>query len=104
MTTTNEKSARVDAATDNHKQHLVTTGDQETHTLRDHVERALKNYFAQLDGQSVTNVYEMVLSEVEAPLLEAVMDYTRDNQTKASILLGLNRGTLRKKLKQYGLI
>jgi Fis family transcriptional regulator len=64
----------------------------------------LKNYFAHLDGQNVTNVYDMVLSEVEAPLLEEVMKHVRDNQTKASVLLGLNRGTLRKKLKQYGMI
>jgi Fis family transcriptional regulator len=41
---------------------------------------------------------------VEAPLLEQVMQYTRNNQTKASNMLGLNRGTLRKKLKQYGLL
>ncbi|MGB1240027.1 MAG: DNA-binding transcriptional regulator Fis, partial [Pseudomonadales bacterium] len=58
----------------------------------------------QLDGQPVTDVYQMVLSEIEAPLFEAVMTYTKDNQTKASEVLGLNRGTLRKKLKQYGLL
>jgi len=46
----------------------------------------------------------MVLAEVEAPLFESVMAYTKDNQTRASELLGLNRGTLRKKLKQYGLL
>lgn len=46
----------------------------------------------------------MVLSEIEAPLFESVMAYTKDNQTKASEVLGLNRGTLRKKLKQYGLL
>ena len=57
-----------------------------------------------MDGQQVTDLYDMVLSEVEAPLLETVMRYTRDNQTKASIVLGLNRGTLRKKLKQYGML
>jgi Fis family transcriptional regulator len=45
-----------------------------------------------------------LLSEVEAPLLEKVMEYTSDNQTRASTMLGLNRGTLRKKLKQYGLL
>ncbi|MDX1757212.1 MAG: DNA-binding transcriptional regulator Fis [Marinobacter sp.] len=73
-------------------------------TLRDSVEVALKNYFAQLDGAPVTDVYQLVLSEVEAPLLEQVMKYTRNNQTKASTMLGLNRGTLRKKLKQYGLL
>ncbi|EAT12872.1 DNA-binding transcriptional regulator Fis [Bermanella marisrubri] len=77
---------------------------ENTQTLRDSVEQALESYFAQLDGQPVSDVYEMVLSEVEAPLLEVVMRYTRDNQTKASVLLGLNRGTLRKKLKQYGML
>jgi len=73
-------------------------------TLRDEVDKALSNYFSQLDGAPVTDVYQLVLSEVEAPLLEQVLKYTRNNQTKASVLLGLNRGTLRKKLKQYGLL
>lgn len=73
-------------------------------TLRDSVEIAMRNYFTNLDGQDVTNVHQMVLTEVEAPMLEAVMRYCRDNQTKASKVLGLNRGTLRKKLKQYGLL
>ena len=77
---------------------------QQTQSLRDSVEIALNNYFSHLDGQPVTDVYQMVLSEIEAPLLEAVMRYTRNNQTKASQILGLNRGTLRKKLKQYGLL
>lgn len=86
------------------KQHLVTPVEQGNQTIRDNVYKALRNYFAHLDGQPVTDVYGMVLSEVEAPLLETVMEYTRGNQTKASILLGLNRGTLRKKLKTYGLI
>jgi Fis family transcriptional regulator len=69
-----------------------------------HFNISLKNYFDCMDGQQVTDLYDMVLAEVEAPLLETVMRYTRDNQTKASIVLGLNRGTLRKKLKQYGML
>lgn len=73
-------------------------------SLRDYVETAVSNYFQHLEGQDVTNVYEMVLSEVETPLLEVVMKYTRHNQTRAAEILGLNRGTLRKKLKQYGLL
>ena len=52
----------------------------------------------------MTDLYQMVLAEVEAPLLEAVMRYTGDNQSQASEILGLNRGTLRKKLKHYGLL
>lgn len=73
-------------------------------TLRSSVEDAMNNYFTHLDGESVTNLYQMVLAEVEAPLLEAVMRYTKDNQSQASEILGLNRGTLRKKLKTYDML
>lgn len=73
-------------------------------SLRDCVEQAMVNYFKHLDGQAVTDVYDLVMAEVEAPMLEIVMKYTRHNQTKAAQVLGLNRGTLRKKLKQYGLL
>jgi Fis family transcriptional regulator, factor for inversion stimulation protein len=73
-------------------------------SLRESVELAVNNYFQHLEGQDVTNVYDMVMSEVETPLFEVVMKYTRHNQTKAAQVLGLNRGTLRKKLKQYGLL
>ncbi len=82
---------------------LLTKPEQDR-PLRESVIRALNNYFTQLDGQPVNNLYDLVLTEVEAPLLEAVMRYTDNNQTQASSLLGLNRGTLRKKLKQYDLI
>lgn len=73
-------------------------------SLRGSVEQAMENYFQHLDGQPVSNVYDMVMAEVEAPLLEVVLKYTRHNQTRAAQALGLNRGTLRKKLKQYGLL
>jgi Fis family transcriptional regulator len=73
-------------------------------TLRSSIEAALDSYFAHLDGQMASDLYNLVLSEVEQPLLEAVLRYTRNNQTKASTVLGLNRGTLRKKLKQYDLL
>lgn len=73
-------------------------------TLRSEVEKALHRYFQHIDDEPVTNLYEMVLKEVEAPLLEAVMRHTRNNQSRASTLLGLNRGTLRSKLKQHGML
>lgn len=82
----------------------IQAATENPQTLRDSVEIAMRNYFSHLEGQDVTNVHQMVLNEVEAPMLEAVMRYCRDNQTKASKVLGLNRGTLRKKLKQYGLL
>jgi Fis family transcriptional regulator len=78
--------------------------DDEPQSLRECVAHAMETYFENLDGHSVTDVYQMVLSEVEAPLLEAVLKYTRNNQTRTAQVLGLNRGTLRKKLKQYGLL
>ena len=74
------------------------------HNLRESVTLAVRHYLNELDGQISADVYQMVLAEIEAPLLKEIMAYTRNNQTKASIMLGLNRGTLRKKLKQYNLI
>jgi Fis family transcriptional regulator len=72
--------------------------------LHDSVRQALESYFAQLKGQAPKNLYELVLAEVEVPLLEAVMEFTKNNQSRAAILLGLSRGTLRKKLKIYGML
>ena len=72
--------------------------------LHDSVRQALESYFTQLKGQAPNNLYELVLAEVEVPLLEAVMEYTKENQSRAAILLGLSRGTLRKKLKIYGML
>lgn len=84
----------------------VSTNENSTQnqSLRACVESTMENYFRHLDGQAVSDIYNMVLAEIEAPLLEVVMKNTRQNQTKASEILGLNRGTLRKKLKQYGLL
>ncbi|CAH1044452.1 DNA-binding transcriptional regulator Fis [Halomonas sp. TD01] len=72
--------------------------------LREAVETAIRRYFEHLDGSQATDLYAMVMAEVEAPLLNCVMEHTEGNQTRAADVLGLNRGTLRKKLKLYGLI
>jgi Fis family transcriptional regulator len=71
--------------------------------LRDSVKQAVNKYLKQLDNTNIENLYELVMAEVEAPMLEEIMTFTRGNQTKASTMLGINRGTLRKKLKQYGM-
>ncbi|WP_129138762.1 DNA-binding transcriptional regulator Fis [Modicisalibacter coralii] len=73
-------------------------------TLREAVDDAMHRYFAHLEGETVTDLYAMVMAEVEAPLLSAVLEYAGGNQTRAADMLGLNRGTLRKKLKHYDLI
>lgn len=77
---------------------------QKNQPLHDSVRQALENYLGQLKGSLPTNLYELILAEVEAPLMEAVMEYTKNNQSRAAIVLGLSRGTLRKKLKLYGML
>jgi len=72
-------------------------------TLTDTVKDTLITYFNQLEGAEPSEIYNMVLKQVEAPLLEVVMQQVGGNQTKAAACLGLNRGTLRKKLRLYGL-
>ena len=72
-----------------------------TQTLRESVAESLRIYFSKLDGHAPDDLYRMVIEEVERPLLESVMSYCGGNQTKAAKCLGLNRGTLRKKLKHY---
>jgi Fis family transcriptional regulator len=72
--------------------------------LRKHTEEALSQYFKSLNGDRPGDLYEFVMGEVEAPLFKAVMDYTDGNQSQAAGILGINRGTLRKKLKTYSLI
>ncbi len=69
--------------------------------LRHHVYEALRIYFHNLGDQQPSNLYDLVLREMEAPLLEIVMLRTEGNRSKAAELLGINRGTLRKKLRQY---
>lgn len=72
--------------------------------LCQHTEDALKTYFATLNGDRPGDLYELVLSEVERPLFKIVMEHTQGNQSEAAGILGINRGTLRKKLKTYALI
>lgn len=73
----------------------------QSNALRNYVLVALKTYFEQLDGQTPANLHQMVIGEVEPPLLEVVLNFTDGNQSEAATILGINRATLRKKLKQY---
>ena len=73
-------------------------------SLNEAVTHSVRNYFTELDGQPTTDFYSLVLQQIEMPLLIETMEYTNQNQTLASKILGLNRGTLRTKLRQYKLI
>ncbi|HEY7640989.1 MAG TPA: DNA-binding transcriptional regulator Fis [Steroidobacteraceae bacterium] len=71
--------------------------------LRTMTAEALESYFATLNGHKPGQLYDLVLREVEEPLFKAVLEYVDGNQSRAADVLGINRGTLRKKLKTYGL-
>jgi len=72
--------------------------------LKDEVRKAMRRYFNQLDEKNMPiNVYELVLKEVEPPLLKSVMKFANNNQSKAARILGINRTTLRTKLKKYNI-
>lgn len=68
------------------------------------VQKAVEQYFATLAGEEPSDMYELFLAQLEKPLIEMVLLHTRGNQSRTAQILGLNRGTLRSKLKQYGLM
>jgi len=65
------------------------------------VRRAVEDYLKDLDGEKPHPLYGMVICSVEKPLVELVMKYSEGNQTRAAELLGINRNTLRNKIRQY---
>lgn len=72
-------------------------------SLRKAVASAVRQYLKDMNGYDPNSLYRLVLAEVEVPLLKTVLNHAGGNQTRAAEILGLNRGTLRKKMKQYGL-
>lgn len=71
--------------------------------LRDHAERAFEDYLANLDGHRAADLYALVMREVEEPLLRVVLRHAGGNQSRAAEILGINRATLRRKLREFGL-
>jgi Fis family transcriptional regulator len=71
--------------------------------LRSQAEEALQSYFETLSGHKPAHLYELVMREVEEPLFKVVMGHVHGNQSRAATILGINRGTLRKKLKEFGI-
>jgi len=78
--------------------------DQETLVpLSIHVTKTVEYYFSQLNGHDTCGLHNMVISEVEKPLIEAALNYCSYNQSKTSKILGISRSTLRKKIELYNL-
>lgn len=73
-------------------------------SLSETVHRTLQEYLDTLGDQEATNVYRVVLDEVERPMLEIMMRYTHGNQSRAAQCMGINRATLRTKLKRHNLL
>ena len=67
------------------------------------VKHSIRRYLYELDGMQPNDMYELVMRQIERPLFEAVLEHTKGNQSRAAEMLGLNRGTLRKKLRLYNL-
>lgn len=65
------------------------------------VTQSVQKYFSELKGADPVDLYQFVLEEVETPLLKAVMEHCKYNQSRAAIMLGISRGTLRTKLRHY---
>ncbi|HEY7575295.1 MAG TPA: Fis family transcriptional regulator [Thermoanaerobaculia bacterium] len=74
---------------------------QTSSEISETVRKSLERYFKDLDGEKPRSIYDMVLKNVEKPMLETVLDKAEGNQTIAAEMLGINRNTLRKKMQQH---
>ncbi|KIQ96368.1 DNA-binding transcriptional regulator Fis [Lysobacter sp. A03] len=72
--------------------------------LRDHVATSIRRYLRDLDGSANADLYEIALRELEIPLFAEVLTHCDGNQSRAAAMLGIHRATLRKKLREYGLV
>ena len=68
--------------------------------LHEAVKRSLERYFKDMDGEKPTSIHDMVLRNVEKPMIELVLAHAKGNQSLAAEMLGINRNTLRKKMQQ----
>ncbi len=81
------------------KKTKITTSDHER--ISQCIEHVLEHYFKDMENHFNGDLYDLVTTEVERPLVQKVMDFTNYNQSNAASILGISRGTLRKKIKQY---
>ncbi len=72
--------------------------------LREHVAASIQRYLGDLNGNDTDNLYAVALRELEIPLFAEVLNFCDGNQSRAAAMLGIHRATLRKKLRDYGLI
>ncbi len=81
---------------------VVPENNGASEPLITYVTKAMKHYFSQLDKETAAcDVYDFLMRQVEPPLLKETLVFCRGNESKASTILGISRGTLRKKLAHY---
>lgn len=78
----------------------------ETFPLREIVRKRIQHYYKMVsqEGLNPDDVYDLIMEETECPMIEETMDFTGGNQSRSARILGLNRGTFRKKLEQYNML
>lgn len=74
---------------------------QENRSLQETLTHQINQYLAEMKDQNITDMYDMVIEQIEQPLFQAVIKYCKYNQSKAAEVLGISRGTLRTKLKKH---
>jgi Fis family transcriptional regulator len=99
MTSTKKTSRKKTKRVTSHTAHVASRNK----LLSNLTDECLHSYFESLNGHKPGDLYQLVMGEVEKPLFRAVLTYTNGNQSEAAEILGINRGTLRKKLKDYKL-
>ncbi len=76
---------------------------RQTNEIADCVKRSLEKYFKDLDGEMPRSIYDMVIRNVERPMIEVILDQAEGNQSIAAEMLGINRNTLRKKMQSLNI-
>ncbi|MDX2346170.1 MAG: helix-turn-helix domain-containing protein [Legionella sp.] len=80
---------------------ITQDNEEVTVSLTSSVTQSVQKYFSELRGEDPVDLYQFVLEEVETPLFRSVMEHCKYNQSRAALMLGISRGTLRTKLRRY---
>lgn len=72
--------------------------------ISESVQESVRQYLDTMGDHDVSDLHELVISEVERPLMRCVLSFTDNNQSRTAEILGISRGTLRKKLRKYQLL
>lgn len=70
-------------------------------SLQEVITSHVSRYIAEMEGQNIVDLYDIVIEQVEIPLFKTAIEYCKYNQSRAAKVLGVSRGTLRSKLKKH---